>query len=307
MFSTVLKRLTGVQTHRRADQAVQPGPDFLCIGAPKTGTTWLFEQLSDHPDFWMPPVKELHGLDFRSMHHSVLPTYEVARTNLEALNEKRAAQQLRALTPADIQFLEKYLRFVPSLSMRRYAELFAPKNGLMSGDITPAYSALKRKRIRRIATRFPRLKVMFFARDPVDRFWSQYCMRLRHRKAEFTAEVVHVQKLLLTPWAIQRSFPTRIVRRWRDHFPADRFQTFFFDDLKSSPARLRQDILIYLGANPSKGRDRLPENFNRKSGEAQPMPRDVERFLTEHFADELRACAAHLGGPALLWPAKHGI
>ena len=35
-------------------------PDFLCVGAQKGGTSWLYRQLEAHPDFWMPPVKELH-------------------------------------------------------------------------------------------------------------------------------------------------------------------------------------------------------------------------------------------------------
>src|SRR5262245_10957802 len=38
-------------------------PDFLCVGAQKGGTTWLYWQLDSHPDFWMPPVKELHYFD----------------------------------------------------------------------------------------------------------------------------------------------------------------------------------------------------------------------------------------------------
>ena len=38
-------------------------PDFLCVGAQKAGTSWLYRQLELHPDFWMPPVKELHYLD----------------------------------------------------------------------------------------------------------------------------------------------------------------------------------------------------------------------------------------------------
>ena len=29
-------------------------PDFLCVGAQKGGTSWLYQQLESHPDFWMP-------------------------------------------------------------------------------------------------------------------------------------------------------------------------------------------------------------------------------------------------------------
>jgi hypothetical protein len=37
--------------------------DFLGIGAQKCGTSWLHRQLSQHPDIYMPPRKELHYWD----------------------------------------------------------------------------------------------------------------------------------------------------------------------------------------------------------------------------------------------------
>ena len=55
------------------------GPTFICIGAQKAGTTWLYENLSRHPDVVMPPMKEIHyfdcayglvfGVDNGSLHH----------------------------------------------------------------------------------------------------------------------------------------------------------------------------------------------------------------------------------------------
>ena len=33
-------------------------PDFLCIGAQKGGTTWLFEVLSENREIWLGPFKE---------------------------------------------------------------------------------------------------------------------------------------------------------------------------------------------------------------------------------------------------------
>ncbi len=38
-------------------------PDFLCVGAQKGGTSWLYQQLASHPDFWMPPIKEVRYFD----------------------------------------------------------------------------------------------------------------------------------------------------------------------------------------------------------------------------------------------------
>ena len=35
---------------------------FVCVGAQKGGTRWLYDQIQLHPDFWMPPVKESKSL-----------------------------------------------------------------------------------------------------------------------------------------------------------------------------------------------------------------------------------------------------
>lgn len=37
--------------------------DFIGIGAPKTGTSWLFKCLQEHPQVCVPPSKELHFFD----------------------------------------------------------------------------------------------------------------------------------------------------------------------------------------------------------------------------------------------------
>jgi hypothetical protein len=40
-------------------------PDFLGIGAAKTGTTWLHHNLRAHPDLYLPDQKEVHYFDAR--------------------------------------------------------------------------------------------------------------------------------------------------------------------------------------------------------------------------------------------------
>lgn len=35
------------------------GPDFICLGVQKSGTTWLYKQFCKHPQFAMPTTKEL--------------------------------------------------------------------------------------------------------------------------------------------------------------------------------------------------------------------------------------------------------
>jgi hypothetical protein len=37
------------------------------------------------------------------------------------------------------------------------------------------------------------------------------------------------------------------------------------------------------------------------------MPARLQAMVAERLADEIRACAAALGGPAEAWPARYGL
>lgn len=142
-------------------------PDFLCVGAQKAGTTWLFEQLNWHDDFWMPPLKEVNYFDHmsRSRHPE-----RSARSNLRLRDER------------DRRFLEamENLCAQQHIDLDLYAQLFAPKGSLLSGDVSPAYCIVPEEIIARIVDRFPELKVVFFARDPVERAWSDLSMAVQY-------------------------------------------------------------------------------------------------------------------------------
>lgn len=47
-------------------------PNFLIIGAPRAGTSWLARNVREHPDIFMPSTKELHYFD---RHHERGPSY----------------------------------------------------------------------------------------------------------------------------------------------------------------------------------------------------------------------------------------
>ena len=142
------------------------GPDFLCAGVHKGGTTWLYQQLDSHPDFWMPPFKEMHYFD--------------------QLSKVRRSPSPRCRDERDLRFLEniKSLSAKSSIDFAHYAQLFEPKGPLLSGDISPNYSILPGKLIRRIVRFFPNLKVLFMVRDPVERLWSHLSMEVYHRQIE---------------------------------------------------------------------------------------------------------------------------
>jgi Sulfotransferase family len=267
-------------------------PDFLCVGIHKGGTTWLYQQLDSHPDFWMPPLKELHYLDQLG---------RVERASLPRCRDER-----------DLRFLEnlKSLSAKPCMDLEHYARLFEAKGSLLSGDISPNYSTLSNRVIRQVVRYFPTLKVIFLARDPVERVWSHLSMEVRyHQTKPFdVTNIDEVNRNLLRRGMLLRSYPSAIVERWKRHVHPDRFRIYFFDDLQRDPTGLRRSILDFLGADPDKRGSRVTADHNSWARvEKLPLTDQVRSHLAQFFEKELKTCAARLGGPAKHWPARYGF
>ena len=267
-------------------------PDFLCIGVHKGGTTWLYQQLDSHPEFWMPPLKELHYFDQLSRVH---------RSSSARCRDER-----------DLRFLENInsLSAKPEIDFEHYAKLFEPKGSLLSGDISPNYSTLSNDVIRRILGYFPNLKVIFLARDPVERWWSHLSMEVHYHQIEpfDVTDIGEVNRNLLRRGMLLRSYPSTVVTRWKRYVHPDRFRIYFFDDLQKNPAELRRSILNFLGADPDRaGRSVAADHNNWANMEKLPLTDEVRSHLAQFFKKELNVCAARLGGAARNWPARYGF
>lgn len=267
-------------------------PDFLCVGAQKAGTSWLYRQLELHPDFWMPPVKELHYLD--------------------NLNRTKRRWPPRSKDERDACFLEsiKDLSMRSHIDLDNYGRLFRHKGPLLSGDISPAYSTLTDEIIERVADHFPNLKVVFLARDPVERAWSQLSMGVRLgtiNKFDAT-DPEEVICNLLNPSVLVRSHPSKIVARWKRYVRPENFRIYFFDDLKENPTELRRSILGFLGAEPDKRSGGLKPHDNNDAGRDKlRLTAKVRDRMARFFEHELKACASELGGRAKSWPTRYGF
>jgi hypothetical protein len=211
------------------------GPDFLCVGAHKAGTTWLYHQLESHPNFWMPPVKELHYLAQLSM-------------------VQRAAHP-RCRDERDLRFLKrlKSLSAEPTIDLENYGRLFESKASLLSGDISTNYSTLSNEVIRQVVGYFPNLKVIFLARDPVERVWSHLSMEVHYRQIKpfDVTNIDEVNRNLLRRGCLAFVLSV-VVARWKRHVHPKQFHVYFFDDPQSNLIELRRSILRFLGADPDK-------------------------------------------------------
>jgi hypothetical protein len=277
---------------------------------PKAGTQWLFDQLQSHPDFWMPPIKEIYYLDKKT------PRLKSAKRLLKRIEDspdrmERRSSNRRPWDARDRLFLEAAQRIGGEpMDLDRYSELFQCKGDSKTGDITPNYCRLTDEVVGLIAGRFAELRVVLLVRDPVARAWSHICMW--HRQERFDEKLLgdagNFRAFLEgNEHLLSISYATRTAARWAKHAPRIAFGHFFLDDIASQPDQAKRDILAFLGADADKPA-RFAPDFNRKSDTAKlVLTEDIKAVLVRHFTQELRDCAAAFGGHAADWVAQYGV
>jgi len=296
------------------------GPDFICIGMPKAGTEWLFDQLQYHPDFWMPPMKEIHYLDqefpgMRNASGRLGRAEQRAHKDLERREKKSTREHPPRRRPGD----ERDVGFLTDATalngqarnVASYAALFRYKGDLLSGDVSPGYCRVDDDVVKDVNQHLPGTKVVLLVRDPVARAWSR--INMWHRDGKLDEAVLNdadaFRDFLKNSDRLRvGSFPTKIVECWTRNAPSMPFRYFLFDDIVGEPEKARREILGFLGADPGKQSGNLPANYNRKSKHAKLALTDIAKAaLVDYFRDELKACAGMFGGPAKTWASQYGL
>jgi hypothetical protein len=227
------------------DVEVSRLPNFFIVGAPKAGTTSLYNYLDQHPQVYMSPIKE--------------PNFFSTEIRIE-----RFAPDLQRDMARDALGLREYL----SGPMRQkrfggivtdgddYLRLFAGAKGEQAlGEASVCYLWSPTAPVL-IGERIPGAKIIVILRNPVDRAFSQYL----HGRSN---------------GAITWSFRQHIERNLRDrsermcvHYPflelglyheqvtryLERFGRSvwvgFYEDFKSRPREVLEDICRFLGVSP---------------------------------------------------------
>jgi len=261
---------------------------FFCIGAHKSGTTWLHSVLAQYPDCALPEIKEVHFFDNKHLtgHLQPVSIYTRRLALLTRLASRFENQMLGQLNPpcdaagndanrqriyADgssrdpeltrkldrIIVLARYLRIHDSNDYADYLEEVRSRKGTsVVGEFTPAYAMLPVAGFRDIATTFPTAKFIYVMRDPVDRFWSQ----LRFKKRRLASNEgdtdfdpnEYFQEALQSAESLSRSDYPRTIETLESVVPVDRILYLFFEDLFSRQSLVPEMRRIeeFLGLQP---------------------------------------------------------
>jgi len=295
-------------------QVAPSGPDFICIGANKGGTTWLHVNLQHHPDIWIPPQKELHYFD-RSLNYPSPSMLACSRSLLKRfIGTDRANKKYRESLVRSIGSLSKdfsweslkwyYSFFFGEHNDQWYLSLFRDCDSPVKGEITPAYSMLYEADIEKVYNLVPNTKIIFLLRDPIERTWSE----VRHRQKRFrkyrhltslsTKELIEV---INEPGFELRSDYTRTLRLWKKYFPENRIFVGFYDELKEKPTDLLIRVFEFLGVEPSSAY--IPDSVSQRVNVSpkKNIPDELYHYLAAKYHPMISELSEEFGGYAKVW------
>jgi hypothetical protein len=207
----------------------RPLPDFAIVGAPRSGTTFMYEYLSAHPRVFMSPVKEPNFFD----------TDLDSGSYLDSLSFMRERDRYRAL----------------------YA---SAKPDQLTGEASTWY-LFSREAAANLYAANPQAKVIAMLRDPVEMLYSLHERRMYGGSEDLKS---FADALAAEPdRAAGRRIPLRArnvkalqyravgryaeqLERYVERFGREAVHVVVFDDFRADPAAAYRGVVEFLGLSP---------------------------------------------------------
>jgi len=274
-------------------------PDFLLVGAAKSGTSSLHYYFKEHPEICMP--KQIKELNF---------------FHLYGHEKNRAILKRNKYLPTNIL---SYLGF-----------FYHKKTNQISGECSPSYLYYYKDTVKNIKALHPNyddLKIIIILREPIDKIWSHYkfvTMKNLDPKKLSLKDSIRLEKenlkntsLLPDLFYIDNTSYYCQVKHFMENF--NNVKIVKYDDLKENPKNLMKEIFEFLGCSenkkinferrynksssilkfkanifgkfasvlPDKIFNFLPKNVQFKWIEKETINPDVEKLLAKHFYEEI--------------------
>jgi hypothetical protein len=190
-------------------------PNFLIIGAQKSGTTSLYNYLKQHPQVWMSPVKEPHFFAY----------------------EGQAAPMPSMVT-----------------TLSDYQALFTRVGDAVAvGEASTSYLHTEQA-ARRIRYYLPNVRLIAILRHPAERAFSNWLHNRRSgvESLSFTGALRAEKQRLREEAYVDRTYQHkgyyhRHLARYLGLFPRDHISICLFDDLTRDPDGLMRTLFEFLG------------------------------------------------------------
>lgn len=215
-------------------------PNFLVIGAHRSGTTSLYSYFRQHPQIYMPAwIKEARFFCY---------------------------------DPDDPVHRAKSRAIFPVRTLEEYTALFDEVRGQVAiGEASPEYlrNSIAGARIHQL---IPHARLIASLRNPVDRAYSEYMMKVRSGNELRSFEQVCREE---REW-LERNLYFNNLQRYTALFSRDQLKVILFEEMRDTPLAVVQDCFRFLGVD-----DRfVPDVERRHNTGGLPKNRMVYRLFS---------------------------
>ena len=282
------------------------GPYFLCIGAQKAGTTWLYSNLKHISGVAMPPLKEIHYFDeiYKNEKSSLLSRFAAKEGMNQWWWKKQLIRSLKRIRQT--KSIKNTIWYFKYFFMPRnyiwYKNLFSGSKDKISGDITPDYCILDKKMIASIYEQYPNLRIIYLIRNPVDRAWSALKMRYVKRRGY---DMDKINEGLIEEYYEKFAAFNNIewtIGNWTTYYPRDQFYIGIYDELVENPIVFFNKILSHLGLSPDYDTEKIQRVvFKGVSGQ---IPADLKLILYKKSIGQMKFLCQYLPGHLKKYPIQ---
>jgi hypothetical protein len=244
-------------------------PDFLGLGGPQSGSTWLDRQLREHPDLFLPASeKELHFFD-RNFHKS-MSSYS------RCFRGATPDQKVGEVTPGYGRLSVRQIAFIRDV-MPNVRLIY-----IIRHPVEQRMSNIRRRLGQRGVTTLEG--------------WSE-----EELKRLFMTN--HSRKGLYQR-GIRTHQAAAVIRNWWSVFPKEQFLPVWFDDLRGSPEQVLSRVFGHLGVSPAKDWARFPLRQRVNVNPEIRFPDFVRPWLTGLYSEEVHAVRDLLGEIPETWRSE---
>jgi hypothetical protein len=297
----------------RDGNKLNKGPDFLGVGAPRSGTTWLHVMLSQHPDIWMPPLKEVHYFD------SIDPTID-EKGHVDSLSYrikwmffKRMKHYIgyslkafnKEFNKAKPDIRWDYAFFKPGGSLSWYQDLFDRPEEFkgIKGEITPAYIMLSPEIINTIRDQLNVKKIIIMLRNPLYSTWSSIEKQVRDGLIKNGDNMDDLVNRIKSPRLFGRYNHADNLNRWFSQYNRDDIFIGFFEELEQNPVSLLSRVFSYLEVEDisSQLSQKASTRVNQSSGSLDAIPERIKYELALLHHEQIGRLRQSIGSYSESW------
>ena len=279
--------------------------NFLGIGNQKSGTTWLFKNLKNIPEFDLPGKKEFHYFD-RS------DSYPSPSTLTEDIFWKRFKEtpktHIKLLLKMIYNFIitgnYKIFYFKSKWILSNYNDfwyvsLFKKFSGY-TGEITPSYMYLNKNDIRRIYNCNHNIKLILFLRNPIDRAWSHFRYSKVNRSFD-NIDLNEIIKFMDSEHQTKRGDYISAIKNYLDVFDNKQLLICFYDSIIETPKLLFEQIIKHICDDKDINIDHLHLNKKVNVSKKLDCPDEVLAHLKNKYYSQIKELSELYGGYFTKW------